>query len=367
MLYQQLLVIALAFFSSTSVLATDGNCTTTIVDVVCDTDDTSTLCELITGSVFTAGALSTETFTLFAPTNDAFASMDTELFDDLVNCTAAMNSIFAFHTVYGSSVYSTDLDCGERITMSNGDDSRTVCTGNKVYQKGQLNPREEMPEIVMADMEACNGVVHMVSEVMIPKEKYIAECEDEDEDETEVEIEVESEVEAPARNPGLEKDASTVSNDVSEAECKTVADYLCTESDFSILCDLINEFQFYTLLSDCACEWTVFAPTDEAFATFEEKVMVDLTAENLLDVLSFHAVQNSKLSYEDLLCTETIEMSNGHDSRTQCVKDKDTKERFKIQKGAGQISGMPPKIIESDIDACNGFIHVVDNVMIPPL
>lgn len=359
MMYKQLLVTALAFFSSTSVLATDGNCTTTIVDVVCDTDDTSTLCELITGSVFTVETLATETFTLFAPTNDAFASMDIELLDDLVNCTAAMNSIFAFHTVYGSSVYSTDLECGERITMANGDDSRTVCTGNKVYQKGQLNSREQMPEIVMADMEACNGVVHMVSEVMIPKEKYIAECEDEDE--TEVEVET------PARNPVPEKDTSTVSNDVSEAECKTVAEYLCSDSDFSVICDLINEFQFYTLLSDCTSEWTVFAPTDEAFATFEEKVMVDLTAENLLDVLSFHAVQNSKLSYDDLLCTETIEMANGHDSRTQCSKDKETKEPFKIQKGAGQISGMPPKIIESDISACNGIIHVVDNVMIPPL
>ena len=189
------------------------------VDVACDTDELSTLCELISGSELTVEALSNEVFTVFAPTNEAWASLDVEVFSDLVNCTSSLNSVFAFHTIYGSEVYSTDLQCTERITMSNGDDSRTVCAGNKVYQKGSLNPRDQMPEIVMADIEACNGVIHMVSEVMLPNPKYVADC---------------SADATPARNPIPTRDVSTevdaapaINIDIAsnETECKTVGKF----------------------------------------------------------------------------------------------------------------------------------------------
>jgi transforming growth factor-beta-induced protein len=147
------------------------------VDLACDTEDLSTLCELISGSEPTAEALSTATFTVFAPTNEAFYNIDAELFDELVNCTDALNSVLAFHTVPGVELYSTDLVCTETTTMSNGDDSRTVCREGKVFQKGSLNTKDAMPEIVAADIEACNGVIHIVDEVMIPKAKAIAICE----------------------------------------------------------------------------------------------------------------------------------------------------------------------------------------------
>lgn len=155
-------------------------------ELICDLDETNTLCELISASEPTYDFFSNQVVTLFAPTDDAWLTLDRDAIDDLVNCTAALNSIFAFHAVFGEEVSSSDLECKETITMANGDESRTVCRDGRAYQKGTSNSREMMPEIVQADVYACNGVVHLVDQVMLPKAKYVAVCDDEEEDEEEV-------------------------------------------------------------------------------------------------------------------------------------------------------------------------------------
>ncbi len=129
----------------------------------------------------------------------------------------------------------------------------------------------------------------------------------------------------------------------------------------------MTEYEYYELLDGdtCACDWTIFAPTDEAFDAIVD-LTADLSLEEIADILAFHAVQNVAIEYDDLQCKELTTMSNGDDSRTKCDKDDDTKERFKIQKGAGQLDGMLPRIIES-IQTCNGPIHKVNNVLLPKL
>ncbi len=52
--------------------------------------------------------------------------------------------------------------------MTNGKDSRTICKDGTTYQKGGGNSDDAKPEIISADIEACNGVIHVVSEVMLP-------------------------------------------------------------------------------------------------------------------------------------------------------------------------------------------------------
>ena len=152
-----------------------------LAELACEVEELSTLCELISASEVTTNALSNEIITVFAPINEAWSEVDVDLLDELVNCASAMNSVFAFHTIYGSELYSSDLECGERIPMSNGDDSRTICKDDQVYQKGSLNSREKMPEIVSMDIQACNGVIHLVDQVMLPKSKYIGICDGEEE------------------------------------------------------------------------------------------------------------------------------------------------------------------------------------------
>jgi transforming growth factor-beta-induced protein len=314
-----------------------------IVDIACETENLSVLCELILGSDNTTDALTDDLFTVFAPTDDAFASIDAELFNELVNCTAAMNSVVAFHTVAESEIFSTDLVCGGAIEMSNGDDSRTVCRNGYIYQKGSLNPTDDMPMVVTADIEACNGVIHIVDKVMIPKANRIAVCDDDSDDDV-----------APPAVPAPSAPSA----------CKTVAQIICEDSSFSLICDLVMEFDWYEALSTGT--WTIFAPPDNAFTAIEE-VSEDFTNCEIGDVLSFHAVFGQTLMFDDLLCAEKITMANSDDSRTQCELDKVTREVIKYQKGVGQMDGMLPQITDADIMACNGVVHVVNNVMIPKL
>ena len=145
------------------------------------------------------------------------------------------------------------------------------------------------------------------------------------------------------------------------------ADELCSDGDLTTLCELVTEYELYDLLDGvtCNCSWTVFAPTDSAFDAIVD-VTSDLSIDEISNILMFHAVQFQELYFDDLQCKELIEMTNGDDSRTKCDKDDDTKERFKIQKGAGQLDGMLPRIIET-IETCNGPIHKVDNVLLPKI
>ena len=141
-----------------------------IVDVACDLDDFSHLCNAITSSGL-GEALGdyNGTFTVFAPTNAAFEKLGSAaleyLFDD--DNDDLLQNILAFHTVDDESIYSEDLSCKELLEMSNGKDSRTVCSGGGVYQKGKGNSNEERPKIIEADIETCNGIVHVVDEVML--------------------------------------------------------------------------------------------------------------------------------------------------------------------------------------------------------
>ncbi len=101
-------------------------------------------------------------------------------------------------------------------------------------------------------------------------------------------------------------------------------------------------------------EWTVFAPTNQAFKELGDVLDAVLADVELLkDVLLFHAVDKI-LFAADLECTHTVTMVNGDRSRTVCMGDN------VYQKGASNPRSDMPKIIDADVGACNGVIHVID-------
>jgi len=55
------------------------------------------------------------------------------------------------------------------VRMANGQTSTTVCArfGQK-FQKGNGNPDSSLPEIITADISACNGNIHEINMVMLP-------------------------------------------------------------------------------------------------------------------------------------------------------------------------------------------------------
>lgn len=54
--------------------------------------------------------------------------------------------------------------------MANGKFTRTVCKDHDVFQRGAGNTKADMPKIIGADVMACNGVIHVIDEVILPKQ-----------------------------------------------------------------------------------------------------------------------------------------------------------------------------------------------------
>jgi hypothetical protein len=103
---------------------------------------------------------------------------------------------------------------------------------------------------------------------------------------------------------------------------------------------------------------TVFAPNDAAFEAISE-VLPELTDDEIQFVLLYH-VADGEVSVVDLVCESEVEMINGLFTETQCLDDGSI-----FQVGTGNTALNAPRIIQVDIEACNGVIHVIDNVILP--
>lgn len=97
---------------------------------------------------------------MFAPTDDAVTKLGSAA-DAVLADKTVLKEILLFHVV-DDVVSSEDLVCSGRVEMANGQDSRTVCQGQKVFQKGGTNPRNDMPQIIQTDITTCQGFIHVV-------------------------------------------------------------------------------------------------------------------------------------------------------------------------------------------------------------
>lgn len=96
----------------------------------------------------------------------AFANLGSSLDTVLAN-NDLLTDILLCHAVE-DVVYSTDLECSSTVSMANGETTRTVCEEDGIYLYGKGNDMNAMPLIVLVDIEACNGVIHAVDEVILP-------------------------------------------------------------------------------------------------------------------------------------------------------------------------------------------------------
>jgi uncharacterized surface protein with fasciclin (FAS1) repeats len=173
-------------------------------------------------------------------------------------------------------------------------------------------------------------------------------------------------------------------------DCMSITDTICKMGPaFSVMCNVTKDDALSAAMSlvdndsdndndnAASTNWTVFVPTDDAFED-ASPVLKAITDEEEMRVLLFHFYKNYYLTYDELVCRETIqsvldhtqnhnddEQPNGPDeSRTKC--DKGYGKDVKFQTGNGNTKqGSLPKIVDSDIHACNGIIHVLDHVMYP--
>jgi uncharacterized surface protein with fasciclin (FAS1) repeats len=198
--------------------------------------------------------------------------------------------ILTFHAVAGEVVFSTDLNCTGPLTMANGKTSRTICEGVDIFQKGAGNPRDTMPQIVDTDIEACNGVVHVVNQVMLPIELGLDPPTD---------VDTSSPVEVISSFPsGVPTSLPSYGDNET---CTTIVGIACETPATTTLCELIDQYGLDDALSDGI--WTVFAPTNDAFAAIAS-VIPTLSSDQITDILLFHGVRDKEILSTDLVCKD---------------------------------------------------------------
>ncbi len=97
-------------------------------------------------------------FTVFAPTDEAFAALPAGTVEALIADPAALAAILTYHVVAGK-VMSTDLTDGMKAATVNGAEV-TIMTANGVMVNDA--------NVTTADIEATNGVIHVIDKVIMP-------------------------------------------------------------------------------------------------------------------------------------------------------------------------------------------------------
>eukprot|EP00588_Corethron_pennatum_P004149 CAMPEP_0194300102 /NCGR_PEP_ID=MMETSP0169-20130528/61070_1 /TAXON_ID=218684 /ORGANISM="Corethron pennatum, Strain L29A3" /LENGTH=949 /DNA_ID=CAMNT_0039050241 /DNA_START=171 /DNA_END=3018 /DNA_ORIENTATION=+ len=288
-----------------SVLQPLGN----IVEVASSLPDFSILVQAVVYADL-AEALSSSSengLTVFAPTNDAFGDLLVKLGVDSIEKVPkeAVADILLYH-VLAKEVFKYDLREGSVETLNGQDiDVDVRGWGHKRYVS--LN---EDTEVTVFDVKASNGVIHVIDTVLAPP--------------------------GPLGN---------------------IVEVASSLDDFSILVQAVVYANLTEALSlSTENGLTVFAPTNDAFEDFLEKLQVDsiedVPKEVVADVLTYHVL--GKEAFKDDLKDGSVEALNG--------KTIDVDVQFF---GREVLLNEDTRVTVFDVEASNGVIHVIDSVLQP--
>jgi transforming growth factor-beta-induced protein len=243
---------------------------------------------------------STGSVTVFAPTNTAFENILTAIgqssIDDIPE--DVLKTILQYHVV-GSEVKSTQLTNGPVETVQGEDITVSLSSGVKL--NGNVN-------VTQADIDASNGVVHVVDAVLVPPSV----------------LPIVGTIVAPAY---FNKNFTTLIAAVKGASP-------------TVLETLLN-----------ASKKTLFAPTN---AAFEAAGITTLPAVDVLNTVLTYHVLSGEVFADDIAA--------GSSSATSVQGSK-----LYLSKGsAGVFINGTTKVTATDIEGSNGVVHVIDRTILPP-
>lgn len=301
-------LIAAAVGASTTLLQAcgggDDEPQRNIVEVAQNTPDLSILVEAVVAAGL-APTLSTGKLTVFAPTNAAFAALLAELGvtkEALLADKTLLTAVLTYH-VLGSNVPLANVPVGKAISPLAGGFFKIESLGGLKITDG----RNRVGNITATDIQASNGVVHLVDRVLLPANKDI----------------------------------------VATAQ---------SLPDFSILVEAVVAAGLVETLQS-AGPFTVFAPTNAAFAALLGELGVGkdaLLADKALltKVLTYHVVGSRVLKAEVPVGSAIATVQGQTFVVDASLKITDQKQR---------VTG----IVATDVFTSNGVIHVVDRVLLP--
>lgn len=149
--------VILASFICISAFAADMN----IVQIASSNKDFSTLVSLLKKADLVNTLEGPGPFTVFAPTNEAFAAIPQAQLDALTSNPAMLKSVLLYHVVSGD-ITSDKIQPGMIPTVE-GQSINVSLKDGKVFVNNA--------EVVKADIKASNGVIHVINNVIMPSKE----------------------------------------------------------------------------------------------------------------------------------------------------------------------------------------------------
>ena len=239
-------------------------------------------------------------FTVFAPTDAAFAKVPKATLDALAADPAKLKAVLLYHVVSGNVTAADVVKLTSAKTL-NGASVSIKVQGSTVTINNAT--------VVTPDVLASNGVIHVIDTVLLPPA-------------------------ATAAPQNLVKTA------VAAGQFKTLA-------------ALLQKSGLVKTLSSGT--WTVFAPTDAAFAKVPKATLAKLGGNPALlkKVLLYHVVKGA-------VPASKVVTLNGKSVQTAAG----VPVKIKVAGGNVFLNGST-KVIKTDVMASNGVIHVINKVLIP--
>ena len=238
--------------------------------------------------------------TVFAPTDDAFAMLPEGTVESLLKPEnlEQLKSILLYHVVSGKLMASDVTSMTAAESLEGSEIAFKVDMGNAYANEAK---------IIITDIETSNGVIHVIDSVLLPPAKL----------------------------------SDIVDTAVADGRFKTLAAALGAAG---LVETLKGEGPF-----------TVFAPTDDAFAKLPagtvETLLKPENLEQLKSILLYHVVSGKVLADQVV----TLESADTVLGKPVTIKVMD-----------GKVYVNDSQVVLTDVLASNGVIHVIDSVLLPP-
>ena len=280
-----------------------------IVDLALASPDLTTLVTALQAAdLVDALADENAVFTVFAPTDAAFAALGDDAIAALLADTEELTNVLLYHVVGEAAVDSIDATAlyGQMVTMLNEADVTIDVRDGELY----INDSK----VIIKDIPATNGIIHVIDMVLIPESETAAE------------------------------------------PTGTIVDIALADPQFSTLVTALEAADLVSTLADETAVFTVFAPTDDAFALLGTDTINSLLADvpTLTNILTYHVIGDQAVDSATAISLDgsDVEMLNG-DTVSVSVQD-------------GTLYLNDSAVIVPDVVATNGVIHVIDAVLTPP-
>jgi uncharacterized surface protein with fasciclin (FAS1) repeats len=280
---------------------------TTIVDAaVSDGNFTMLDSALQATGLDTTLADTSSKFTVFAPTDAAFDLLGQSTIDALLADTDTLSDILTYHVYLGEVNAETAIGlAGSVVEMVNGDSLALSLSGDNLLVNTAT--------VITKDIQTDNGIIHVIDAVLLPPEEMMT----------------------PTMN---------------------IVDTAVANGSFTTLVAALQATNLDSVLADENSKFTVFAPTDAAFALIGQKTIDTLLANTdvLTTILLQHVIADMEVNAVNAYALNGAMVDTVSTNKIPLVINEDTD---KLTFGGANI-------IIKDIYTTNGIIHVIDAVIV---